>query len=87
MSDFLIPDDATIDRWVADWHRNPRRTPNVGHYLARCGAIWAQQQQQERLSLLERARDELDTVGLHEALGDFKLEAVREVVRLYGLDH
>ena len=85
MSDLLIPDEATIDEWVADWRSKP--IGGLKCYLARCGAIWAQHQQQEQRSLLERARDELDTVGLHEALGDFKLEAVREVVRLYGLDH
>ena len=83
MSDLLIPDDATIARWIADW--GSERIGGLEHYLARRGAIWAQQTR--RRSLLERARDELDTVGLHEALGDFKLTAVREVVELYGSDH
>ena len=83
MSDHLIPDDVTIAGWIADW--GSERIGGLEHYLARRGAIWAQEQRQR--SLLERARDELDTVGLHEALGDFKLTAVREVVELYGLDH
>ena len=87
MSDHLIPDDATIAGWVEDWRREPRPTANIGRYLARRAAIWVQQQQQEQRSLLERARDELDTFELHEVLGDYKLTAVREVVELYGLDH
>mgnify|MGYP003349061139 CR=1 FL=1 len=78
MSDFLIPDDATITGWIADWGID--RIGGLERYLACRGAIWAQQTC--RQSLLERAQDELDTVGLL-----FKLEAVREVVRLYGLDH
>ncbi|MFZ9349983.1 MAG: hypothetical protein ACO242_04720 [Candidatus Fonsibacter ubiquis] len=83
MNDLLIPDNATIAGWIADW--GSERIGGLEHYLARRGAIWAQQTR--RRSLLERARDELDTIGLHEALGDFKLDALKEVVRLYGLDH
>lgn len=83
MSDLMVPDDATIASWIADWSREG--FDSLDHYLARRGAIWVQQTR--RRSLLERARDELHTVGLHEALGDFKLEAVREVVELYGSDN
>lgn len=85
MIDPIVPPDELIDQWVDDWQHSAVNYCQLEHYLARRGAIWAQYQRVR--SLLEQAREELDSVGLHEALGDFNLTATRRVVELYGSDH
>ena len=81
----ITPDEATIDSWVEDWRHSAVNYCQLEHYLARRGAIWAQYQRVR--SLLEQAREELEAVGLHEALGDFNLTATRKIVELYGSHH
>jgi hypothetical protein len=84
MIDPIVPPDELIDQWVDDWRHSAVNYCRLEHYLARRGAIWAQYRRVR--SLLEQAREELDSVGLHEALGDFNLTATRRVVELYGSD-
>lgn len=38
-------------------------------------------------ALLQQAEEELEIFGLHEHLGDFKLAAVREVLKRYGTQY